>query len=53
MQAVNMHQAKTRLSRLVDEAAKGKRFIIAKAGKSVVKLVPLDAPGSAQVRHLA
>jgi len=39
-----MHEAKTHLSRLVAEAANGEPFIIAKAGKPLVKVVPLDAP---------
>ena len=42
MRTVNMHEAKTHLSRLVDRAAKGEPFIIAKAGKPLVKVVPLD-----------
>jgi len=42
MEIVNMHQAKTHLSRLVDKAAKGEPFIIAKAGKPMVKVVPID-----------
>jgi prevent-host-death family protein len=44
VRTVNMHEAKTHLSRLVDRAAKGEPFIIAKAGKPLVKVVPLDAP---------
>ena len=36
MRVVNMHEAKTHLSRLVDAAAKGESFIIAKAGKPLV-----------------
>jgi len=44
MQTVNIHKAKTHLSRLVEEAAKGESFIIAKAGKPMVKVVPIDAP---------
>jgi len=43
MHTVNIHEAKTHLSRLVDEAARGEAFIIAKAGKPLVKVVPLDA----------
>ena len=35
-----MHEAKTNLSRLVDQASKGKPFIIARAGKPLVKVVP-------------
>jgi prevent-host-death family protein len=40
---VNLHEAKTNLSRLVEEAAKGNSFIIAKAGKPLVKVMPLSA----------
>lgn len=43
MRTVNMHEAKTHLSRLVEAAAKGEPFIIARAGKPVVKVVPLAA----------
>ena len=41
---VNIHQAKTHLSRLVEQAAKGQSFIIAKAGKPMVRVLPLEAP---------
>ena len=44
MRTVNIHEAKTHLSRLVARAANGEPFIIAKAGKPLVKVVPLDAP---------
>jgi len=44
MKTVNIHEAKTHLSRLVDRAAKGESFVIAKAGKPLVKVVPVDAP---------
>jgi prevent-host-death family protein len=44
MQTVNIHAAKTQLSRLVDEAAAGAEIIIARAGRPVAKLVPLTAP---------
>ena len=40
MQSVNIHEAKTHLSRLVEEAARGKAFVIAKAGRPMVKVVP-------------
>jgi prevent-host-death family protein len=49
---VNMHKAKTQLSRLVDEAAEGKPFIIARAGKPMVKVTALDAPSRKKVRRL-
>ena len=42
MQMINIHKAKTHLSRLVEEAAQGKSFIIAKAGKPMVKVTPLS-----------
>ena len=41
MKTVNIHEAKTHLSRLVEEAAAGEVVVIAKAGKPMVKLVPL------------
>jgi len=52
MLTVNIHEAKTHLSRLLDRAAKGEPFIIAKAGKPLVKVVPLDAPDAGQARRL-
>ena len=44
MRTINIHEAKTQLSELVDATAKGEPFIIAKAGKPLVKVVPADAP---------
>ena len=44
MKTVNIHEAKTQLSRLVDRAAKGESFVIAKAGKPLVKVTAIDAP---------
>lgn len=52
MQTVNIHAAKTHLSRLVDEAAAGQEIIIARAGKPVAKLVPLTAPQPRPPRRL-
>ena len=43
MRTINIHQAKTHLSRLVDEAERGEPFIIAKAGKPKVKVTPIDS----------
>jgi prevent-host-death family protein len=43
MITVNIHEAKTQLSKLVEQAAQGESFIIAKAGKPMVKVVALDA----------
>lgn len=52
MKTVNIHQAKTQLSKLVEEASKGEPFIIAKAGKPVVKVTALSAPTGGQIRRL-
>jgi prevent-host-death family protein len=52
MRTVNIHEAKTHLSRLVDSAAKGEPFIIAKAGKPLVKVVPLDATPALKIQRL-
>ena len=49
---VNIHEAKTQLSKLVDRASKGEPFIIAKAGKPLVKVIAIDAPAPAKVRRL-
>jgi len=40
MKVVNVHEAKTQLSRLLEEAARGEEIIIAKAGRPFVRLVP-------------
>ncbi len=40
MDMFNIHEAKTHLSRLVEKAAKGETFVIAKAGRPMVKVVP-------------
>lgn len=52
MDTINIHEAKTQLSRLVDHAAKGEPFIIARAGKPLVKVSALDAPVGNQIRRL-
>ncbi len=44
MNTVNIHEAKTQLSKLVEKAAQGESFIIAKAGKPLVKVIALSAP---------
>ena len=56
MQTINIHEAKTHLSRLIDMAAAGQPFIIAKAGKPMVKVTSLvDAPpaGARQLGFMA
>lgn len=44
MPTINMHEAKTQLSKLVERALDGEEIVIARAGKPVVKLVPIEAP---------
>ena len=52
MKTVNIHEAKTQLSKLVEEASKGEFFVIAKAGKPLVRVTALTAPVGAEVRRL-
>jgi len=51
MQTYNIHDAKTHLSRLIEKAAKGESFLIAKAGKPMVKVIALDSPEPSQVKR--
>ncbi len=44
MTKVNMHEAKTNLSKLVEKALKGEDVILAKNGQALVRLVPVDLP---------
>jgi prevent-host-death family protein len=44
MRTVNIHEAKTHLSRLVERAANGEPFIIAKTGKPMVRVTALEPP---------
>lgn len=53
MTTINIHEAKTHFSKLVARASAGEEIVIARAGKPLAKLVPLDAgkrrkPGIAQ-----
>ncbi len=52
MRTVNVHEAKTHLSRLIQTAAEGEPFIIARAGKPVVKVTAVEAPDSAAGRRI-
>jgi prevent-host-death family protein len=52
MRTINIHEAKTHLSRLVEEAAAGHGFVIAKAGRPVARVVPLDAPAAGTEQRL-
>ena len=56
MESINVHEAKTHFSRLLDRVERGEEVIIAKAGRPVAKLVPIRPqvdrriPGSARGR---
>ena len=52
MKTVSISDAKTHLSRLIDGAARGEPFIITKAGKPMVKVVPVDAPERKPVKRI-
>ncbi|MBU0592653.1 MAG: type II toxin-antitoxin system prevent-host-death family antitoxin [Pseudomonadota bacterium] len=52
MHTVNIHEAKTQLSRLIEQAVEGEPFIIAKAGKPLVKVVRLETPTPEKIRRL-
>ncbi|CDG82063.1 type II toxin-antitoxin system Phd/YefM family antitoxin [Janthinobacterium agaricidamnosum] len=52
MLTINIHEAKTHLSKLIEQAAKGEPFIIAKAGKPMVKVMALDAPETGKTKRL-
>jgi len=52
VRTVNIHEAKTHLSRLVEQAAKGEPFVIAKAGKPLVKVTAVDAPSAGPTKRL-
>jgi prevent-host-death family protein len=51
MRTFNIHEAKTQLSRLVDQAARGESFVIAKAGKPMVKVIALNAPDTSEMKR--
>lgn len=52
MQTFNIREAKAQLSKLVDMAASGKSFIIAKAGKPMVRVVAINYPESSQIKRI-
>jgi len=52
MQTVNIHAAKTHLSRLLDAAAAGEEILIARAGRPVARLMPLQGAAVPQRRQL-
>ena len=51
MRTVNMHEAKTHLSRLVQAAVDGEPFVIARAGKPLVRVVSIEVREGAEARR--
>jgi prevent-host-death family protein len=49
---INVHEAKTHLSRLLDDVRAGEEIILAKAGEPYARLVPIDPPGPRQFGFL-
>ena len=47
---VNLYEAKTRLSELVDQAGRGETIVIAKSGTPIAKLVPLNAGARRKIK---
>ena len=52
MRQVNIHQAKTELSQLLEDVARGDEIIIAKAGKPIARLIPVVATNQPRPRGL-
>ncbi|MDT7848206.1 type II toxin-antitoxin system prevent-host-death family antitoxin [Methylophilus sp. VKM B-3414] len=52
MQIINIHEAKTQLSKLVDQAVNGESFIIAKAGKPLVKVTRLEVTEPPAIKRI-
>lgn len=52
METVNIHEAKTHLSRLLERVTNGTAVVIARAGKPIAKVVPFSAPAPAKMKRL-
>ena len=52
MPIVNIHEAKTHLSRLIDQAVKGESFIIDRAGNPLVRVTAIDSPAGSEIRRI-
>lgn len=52
MEIVNIHEAKTRLSKLLEQVRRGEPFIIAKAGRPIAKVIAVEAPEPGRARRL-
>lgn len=49
---VTINEAKKQLSKLIDQAAKGEPFMIARRGRPLVKVIAVEVPSPAKVRRL-
>lgn len=52
METVNVHQAKTNLSRLLEAVQQGQPFVIAKAGKPIARVTSIDATSPESVKRI-
>lgn len=52
METVNIHEAKSQLSRLLERVQKGEPIVIAKAGKPIARVISIDAPEPSRIRRL-
>ena len=52
METINIHEAKTNLSRLLEQVRQGRPFIIAKAGRPIARVISVDAPEPGQAKRL-
>lgn len=52
MESIDIHEAKRRFTWLVEQAARGKSFVITKAGEPLVKVVPFSTPTGRRVKRL-
>ncbi|MGM0646558.1 MAG: type II toxin-antitoxin system Phd/YefM family antitoxin [Thermodesulfobacteriota bacterium] len=52
METINIHEAKTHLSRLLKNVQEGNPFIISKAGKPIARVTSIDAPEPQQAQRV-
>lgn len=52
METINIHEAKTNLSRLLEEVQRGRPFIIAKAGQPIARVVSIEGPEPGEAKRL-
>jgi prevent-host-death family protein len=52
MEVVNIHDAKTRLSQLLEKVRRGDPFVLAKAGRPIARVTPIEEPSPARARRI-